>query len=427
MNANDRPTCTRYKVNLLLLLLTAITYLDRVCISRMGGAIRQDLNLSEIQLGMVYSAFAVAYALFEIPGGWLADRYGPRWMLARIVFWWSLMTAVTGLATGFLSLILIRLLFGMGEAGAFPGISRVYSRWLPGMARGRGFGLVLFSGTMAGALTPALVDGLSHHMNGRWVFAACAAPGCVWVAVWAWYFRDHPEQHRGTNEAERRLLHQPAAPATEQGFPWRALISSRNAVVLGLMYFGVLYGWYFYLTWFSQLVDGARLGSDAARPWLIGVPCAGLGCGVFLGGYVTDWLVARTGLKRARQWPGLVGLPLAALLLVLSRSRGLDLNSVWLIGAAAFCSALCVPAAWAVCLDIGRRHAGVVSGSMNMCGNLGGVAIPIVAGYQKATTGTWDTALLSMAGAYVMAAVCWIFIDAERPVFAGAARDKIGV
>ena len=412
----------RYHINVLLLLLTAITYLDRVCISRLGKPIKAELGLDDIQLGMVYSAFAVAYAFFEVPGGWLADRFGARWTLGRIVFWWSLMTMATGLAGGFVSLIVIRLLFGMGEAGAFPGITRVYARWLPGMARGRGFGIVLMSGTMAGAVTPVLVDALSHHMTWRWVFAVCAVPGFLWAGVWLWYYRDRPEDHAGTNAAERRLLEGNAAPVHHEGVPWRVLTGSWRVWALGLMYFGVLYGWYFYLTWFSQLVDGAQLGTAAVRPWLIGVPCAGLGLGVMAGGYVTDALVPRLGLRRARQLPGLLGLPVAAALLYIARSRGLDINTVWLLGSAALCSALCVPCAWAVCLDTGRRHAGVLSGTMNMCGNLGGVAIPIVAGYQKASTGTWDTALLSMAGAYLLAAVCWFFIQADAPVFTDASE-----
>ena len=156
----------------MLLLLAAITYMDRVCISQMAGPIRADLGLDVRGMGLVFSAFSVAYALFEVPSGWLIDRYGPRWMLARIVFWWSLLTAATGLAGGLASLMMIRFLFGIGEAGAFPGVARVYDRWLPGMAHGRGFGIVLMAGTWSG----------HRWRRGRWS-SPLSSCGCKCFAV----------------------------------------------------------------------------------------------------------------------------------------------------------------------------------------------------------------------------------------------------
>src|SRR5438093_6993078 len=133
-------TRARYGVLAFTLALTAVAYLDRVCIATAAPAMKADLQLSDVQMGYVFSAFTLAYALFEVPSGWLADRFGARLMLTRIVIWWSVMTAATGLAGGFASLLAVRLLFGIGEAGTFPGIARAYSRWLPGREHGSGFG-----------------------------------------------------------------------------------------------------------------------------------------------------------------------------------------------------------------------------------------------------------------------------------------------
>ena len=400
----------------MLLLLAAITYMDRVCISQMAGPIRADLGLDVRGMGLVFSAFSVAYALFEVPSGWLIDRYGPRWMLARIVFWWSLLTAATGLAGGLASLMMIRFLFGIGEAGAFPGVARVYDRWLPGMAHGRGFGIVLMAGTWSGFLTQPVVSGLMGHFSWRWVFAACALPGLVWAAVWLWWFRDDPGQHKGVNEAERQMLEVPADRRERRAVPWRKLLGSPNVWLVWVMYFGIIYGWYFYLQWLRQFIDAARIGEEWQRSWLSGVLMLGLGAGVLCGGVLTDVLVPRRGLKWGRRLPGLVGLPVAALCLFLAWSGGAGIGAVWLMTAAAFFSALGAAPAWAVCLDIGREHAGTVSGSMNMFGNLGGALIPIVTGYTRAGTGSWTPALMSMAGCYLLAAVAWGFIDATRRI-----------
>ena len=146
-------TRARYGVLAFALVVTAISYLDRVCISMNTPFMQKDLHLSDVQMGLVFSAFTFAYAVFEIPAGWLADRFGPRLMMARVVLWWSLMTVVTGLVGGFISLLCVQFLFGMGEAGVFPGLSRAFSRWLPESWRGNAFGLAIMTALIGGAIT----------------------------------------------------------------------------------------------------------------------------------------------------------------------------------------------------------------------------------------------------------------------------------
>src|SRR5260221_10232128 len=203
-----RPKASRarYLVVGLMLALIAVAYLDRVCIATAAPAIRKDLGFDEEQMGLVFSAFTLSYALLEMPSGYLADRFGARVSLGRIVVWWSAMTALTGAATGFASLLLVRFLFGMGEAGVFPSMARVYGRWLPSAERGRAFGLAIATGAVAGAGTLKLVAWLLDRISWRLAFAAFGGVGVVWVAVFLLCFRDEPSTHPGVSDAELSLI-----------------------------------------------------------------------------------------------------------------------------------------------------------------------------------------------------------------------------
>ena len=204
--ASPSPTRARYGVLSFTLLLTAIAYLDRVCISTAAPVMKADLGLNDAQMGYVFSAFTFAYALMEIPSGWLADRFGPRLMLTRIVIWWSVMTALTGWAAGFASLFLIRMLFGIGEAGCFPSMSRAFARWLPAREHGRAFGLAVMTGAWGGAATQPLVVWMLGRMDWRHTFPIFGLVGIAWAVAWFWWFRDDPHNHRAVNESELRVI-----------------------------------------------------------------------------------------------------------------------------------------------------------------------------------------------------------------------------
>ena len=213
-------TRARYVVLTLTLLLSAIVYLDRVCISTASLVIKGELALSDSQVGYIFSIYTIAYALFEVPGGWLVDRYGARWMLTRIVVAWSLMTAATGLAWSFSSLFVIRMLFGMGEAGAYPSMAWVYARWLPARDRGRAFGLTVMAGLLGASLTQPLVVALLGRMTWRHIFPLFGAVGLVWAVAWVSWFRDNPASHRRVNEAELRIIGAQSSDAGHAlGFP----------------------------------------------------------------------------------------------------------------------------------------------------------------------------------------------------------------
>ena len=441
----ESPTRARHRVTAFTLALIAIAYLDRVCIATAAPAMKTDLGLSDVQMGFVFSAFTFAYALFEVPSGWLADRFGARITLTRIVLWWSVMTAATGLATGFVSLLFLRLLFGIGEAGTFPATARVYARWLPCGERGRAFGLAIMTGAFGGAATQPLVVALLATMSWRHVFAIFGAVGLTWAFAWWRWFRDDPRDHPGVNHAELRTIGvgasfdaahiRPAAGAADEmatamsettrtwaahgahdRVPWARLAANRTLLALCCMYTGVIYGWYFYLTWLPTYLLRAR-GFDMRQVgWLAALPLLAIGVGVCAGGWISDHLTRRWGARAGRRTPGLIGLPLAAVALVIAVVSPSPMHAALLLAAAAGLAALGVAPAWAVCLEIGGEHAGVVTGAMNMFGNLGGAVSPAVIGIALERWSSWQLPLFSVAALYVVSGLCWLAIDPERRI-----------
>ncbi len=393
----------------------AVAYLDRVCISIAAPSIQSDLGLGDRQMGVVFSAFTLAYALFEVPSGWFADRFGSRLTVTRIVLWWSAMTAATGLSRGFASLVALRWLFGMGEAGVLPSLARAFGRWLPERERGRAFGLTIMAAALGGAITQPLVVWMLQRFSWRGAFPIFGAVGLVYAAAWWWWFRDDPHEHTGVNAAELALIGS-NPPAEHPPVPWSALLRSRNLLALCAMYFGAIYGWYFYLTWLPTYLLRARGFDLASVGWLAALPLLGIATGSLVGGALSDVLTRRFGSRIGLRVPGLVGLPLAALAIGTAVGTSDPRNAAFALAAAAMLAALGVAPAWSVCLAIGGRHAGVVSGAMNMFGNLGGVASPLVVGWSLDSSGDWNVPLYTVAAFYAFAAVCWLGIDPTEPL-----------
>jgi MFS family permease len=405
-----KPTRARRTMLGFALGAMAVAYLDRVCISTAAPAIKADLGLDDAQMGYVFSAFTLAYALFEIPSGWLADRFGARITLTRIVLWWSGMTAATGAATGFASLVTLRWLFGMGEAGVLPSLSRAFSRWLPVRERGSAFGLTLMAAALGGAATQPIVVALLERVSWRHAFPIFGSVGLFFAAAWWWWFRDDPHTHRSVNAAELALIGNDP-PAEHPRVPWGVMLRSRNLRVLCAMYFGAIYGWYFYLTWLPTYLLRGRGFELSAVGWLAALPLLGIATGSLVGGGLTDLLARRYGPRIALRAPGVVGLPLAAAAIVGAVTTQDPQASALYLAAAAGLAALGVAPGWSVCLAIGGRHAGVVSGAMNTFGNLGGVTSPIVVGWCLTLWGSWEAPLYTVAALYVVAALCWLGVD----------------
>ncbi|MBI3492096.1 MAG: MFS transporter, partial [Acidobacteria bacterium] len=252
----------RTRVLAFAFLLAVVTYLDRVCISAAAPFIMDDLHLTVLQMSVVFSAFTLAYSLFEIPSGWLGDVRGPRRVLTRIVLWWSGFTMLTGAARGFQSLVAIRFLFGAGEAGAFPNIARSFSRWFPLRERGRANGVMFLGSRLGGMLSAPIALLLLARWGWRATFVAFGTLGIAWAAAWFAWYRDRPEDHPAMTPEELAWIQQDAAVARGfqprdrgseraalQSTPWSALLRSRNLYAICAMYFAFGYGLYFYFTW----------------------------------------------------------------------------------------------------------------------------------------------------------------------------------
>src|SRR3954469_12650790 len=253
------PTRTRYLTIAFAMVLAIITYIDRVCISQAAPLITHDLGLTKVQMAWAFSVFGWSYALFEVPGGWLADRLGPRRVLMRIVIWWSFFTAATGWVWNFTSLVVTRTLFGAGEAGAFPNMTRIFTTWLPAKERERAQATLWLASRWGGALTPLLVAYILQVITWRRAFELFGVLGVLWAISFYMWFRDDPATHPSVNEAELALMPPARETAAVSGpLPWRLLISKPAVWLLCIQYACLAYGWWFYVTWLPTYLRNAR-------------------------------------------------------------------------------------------------------------------------------------------------------------------------
>jgi MFS family permease len=399
----------RFSLLRFALVLSVITYLDRVAISSAAPAIRGELGLSAVQMGWVFSAFTFAYAAFEVPSGWLGDVIGPRKVLTRIVLWWSGFTAATGLAWNAASLMAARFLFGMGEAGAFPNISRSFARWFPGSERGHAHGVVFMGTRLGGAIAPPFVVFLMSNMGWRRAFFVLGALGIVWCVFWWRWFRDDPAAHPAVDAEELATIRQGLAPGAARRVKWRELLSL-NLVFLCMMYFCMAYTLYFNLTWLPTYLREARGFSTEQAGWIAGCVLFSGAVATYLGGKLTDWLVARRGLRVGRSL-GAVTLPLSGLILVAAARASDPVTAAVMLAATLGVADLCVSACWSMCHDVGGESAGVVTGCMNTFGNIGGAISPLVVGYSVQLWGSWTLPFFITAGVYVAGGVLTLLID----------------
>ena len=422
-----QPTRARHWVIVFAVTLAIITYIDRVCISQSADHIQRDLGFTKEQMSWVFSVFTLAYALFEIPAGWLGDRRGPRGVLMRVVVMWSFFTAATGWAWNLASMIVCRFLFGAGEAGCFPNLTKIFTIWLPWNERVRAQGIMWLSARWGGAFTPLLVFWVMTFLNWRQAFLLFGTVGVVWAVVFYFWFRDHPRDHRSVNAAELALLDGAEVNAVGHGdVPWKRFLRSRSVWLLWLQYFCMSYGWYFYITWLPTYLKEARGLQLAKSAFLSGLPLffGGLAC-LFVG--VLVHRIARwTGsVRHARRIPALLGLVVAASMLVLSARIENATLAMIALGLAGFANDCAMPSGWGACMDVGGKYAGSLSGSMNMMGNLGGaVGSLVVAQILKFTGNNWTICFWVAAGIYLIGAACWLFIDPVTPLDGSQERQQ---
>ena len=413
------PSRARYTTVAFAIALAVITYIDRVCIAQAAPAIQGDLGLTKIQMGWAFSVFAWAYAVFEIPGGWLGDRMGARSVLMRIVVWWSFFTAATGWAWNMTSLIVTRTLFGAGEAGAYPNMTRMFATWLPYRERERAQAILWLSSRWGGAFTPLLVAYILQFMSWRRAFELFGAIGVVWAIVFYLWYRDDPGAHSSVNSAELALM----PPAHERqpvegALPWRLLISKPAVLLLCAQYFCLGYGWWFYVTWLPTYLREARGTSIQMGALLAGLPLLLGGVGCLISAALIPRIARATGsVALARRIIAVIGFVGASASVFVFTTIHDPVQAMLVLGMAGLFNDFVMPAAWAGCMDVGGRYAGTVSGAMNMMASIAGALSPLVIGYLLAWTGqNWTLTFYISSGVYSLGAICWLFLDAHTPM-----------
>ena len=411
------PTRTRYRVAAFLMLLAAVTYLDRVCISVLAPSIAHDLRLTKVQMSFVFSAFAFAYAGLEIVSAWWGERIGPRRVLTRIVIWWSCFTMATGLAWNYGSLLVVRFLFGAGEAGAWPNAALALSRWSPVRERGRIQGFFFAAAHLSGGLTPLLVAGLMSWMSWRGIFATCGSVGFLWAAAWFRWFRDNPREHKAVSAAEAELIESErriSVHAETGARVWRALAASPNVWFLCLAYFSNSYGAYFVMTWLPTYLAEQRGFQKEALSVFSGLPLLLSVFGDISGGAVTDAMTRHLGLRWGRCSVAIAGYAIAGAAMVASVFSDSPAVAASLIALAVAASMFTLSASWATCMDIGGAHTAVVSASMNTTGQIGSILSPMVAAWVVTRFSNWQAPLFIMGGLYFLSAGLWSLVDPRR-------------
>lgn len=444
------PTRVRYSILLLLCVLAMITYLDRAMYGSAKDDMMDAVGQPREDFFLVLVVFQIAYAIFEIPTGWMGDTYGPRKTLLRIVLWWSLFVGLTAFAgmtipglevvvIGFGVLVAMQFLFGMGEAGAFPNISKAIYNWFPENQRGSAKGIIWMAARLLGGLTPfiwvllVVVIGLSWR-QALWLFSGAAV---CWCVVFAWWFRNRPEEHPSVNAAEAALINAGKNHSGRHGgVPWGKILRSKSVWGLCLMYMVTNFNWYFLMYYLPSTLKGQfpQWNTDTGGKLLLGLLAGapllvGMG-GCLVGGLLTDRYIRRTGDRKwGRRIYGMLGYALAGVCYLCAAGTKLyDPDNLWLFAVflmlVGFMNDLIMGPSWAAAQDIGRQYAAIVSGAMNMVGNLGGaLGIYISGKILKAYTvnGSVQTdgyliCLTMFAIVYGLGVGAWLLIDTTKPI-----------
>ena len=405
----------RHKVLTLLFFLSIIVYLDRVCISVTGKRIKEDLGLSNEQFGWVLGAFALSYALFEVPTGIMGDRLGPRKILTRVVLWWSFFTALTGAANGLISLVIIRFLFGAGEAGAYPNSSIVVSKWFPRNETGRAQSFIWAAGRIGGALAPMIVVPIAVAFGWRSSFYVLGLVGVLWVIIWLSWFRNSPTEMRSVSAIElHEIQSDQHTRSTDHHIPWKSFFRNGNIISLMMMFHFFMYGAYFFSAWLPTYLQEGRHFSENDMKLFATLPFALGAIGCFAGGFLSDYLVKKKGLKYGRRSVGMVSMGLSSVIVLMAALTKDNQTAAILLAVGMAFKDFTLPVAFATCIDIGKSRAGLVAGAMNFAGQLGAFFLAIAFGKIVDSTGNYDVPLYFIAIVLFLSSLLWLNINPEQ-------------
>lgn len=424
-----QPTNVRFRVLAFLAAMTFILYLDRVCIAQALPEIQRDLGLGDRETGLVLAAFMIAYGLFEVPTGRLADRYGSRRVLTRIVLWWSAFTALTGLATGLWMLLVVRFLFGAGEAGALPSAVRIVSRWFPPHWRGKAQGIITTAMILGGATAPVVAAAMIAAVGWRLTFVLFGVVGVFWAIPFYWWFRDVPSEHPATNQAERDLARSPDDSKRDEEarkpIPWAAVLGSRNVWLLGLLMTCAAGVFYVFVSWYPKYLQQGLGATPAHSGTLASFVLMGGAFGSIFGGLITDRLfsVARN-VRLARCGVGVIAYSVGACAAFAGASAQSPESSAAWFALTVFCIQTQIPAWWAAVIGISGGHVGSMSGLMNSLGVIGGASSQLYVGFaisamaDRGFSGReqWAPPLYIYGGIMLLGALTWMFVRPEKPI-----------
>ena len=439
--ARRRPSHIRYVVMAFLCLLSFLTYFDRVCIMRAQGDIQRDLHIADAGIkgmGVIFGVFWLAYAIFEIPGGWLGERNGARRTLTRVVLVWSIFTALSGAAVGFWSLLACRFIFGAGEAGAYPNMARVQSRWLPAESQGRASGLLWMIARWGAALSPILFGSFQRAADSatvRTVLRHIAGPianvpgwrlgffmsgflGIAWILLFYPWFRDDPSDKHSVNAAELNLIRSggKARPKPQHDARvWRDLFTSQSLWGLALVYVFGSFGWSFFVSWMPKFLLKVHHITYANSERMSAMPMLCGGIASLLGGSLSDVIIKRMGRKRL----GRALFPVAGHIVAAVAIFGLRYANTTALAVTLMCITMAaydlgLGAKWAAIIDVGGAHAGIAAGFVNMMGNLGGNFLQPIIGAWIFTKFGWGPLFAVYAATYLLSASMWLFIQPDR-------------
>lgn len=415
-DAGQRPAPGRWVILALLFAICVVTYVDRVNISVTARQMMPALGLTDLQMGQIFSAFVVGYALCQIPGGWLGDRWGPRLTLTLAVAWWSVFTGLTAVAptwppAGWFgivgSLLLVRFLVGVGEAAALPNFNRTIANWLGPHERGLGIGIAIGGLGVGSALTPPATAWIMVNYGWQMAFWLASLLGLFIAGIWFVLARDRPGRSQ-QDDAEV-----PGSPPVRSAVPWASLLRTPTVWWLVLSYTCLGYVAYIYLSWFYLYLVNVRGVSLLAGGFYAAAPFVTIAVSCPLGGWLTDRAVEQWGVTRGRAAVGATGMLLSGLTIAAGALATAPLLALLLLSLGAGFLYLTVGAYWTCTVDLSKTHAGTLSGLMNTGANIGGSLSPTLTPWLAEQIG-WSTALSVAAGVALIGGSLWLRIRPEE-------------
>jgi len=428
---SEKPTKIRWIMVALLLAISTVTFIDRVNISIAGKGLMSEYNLDSVTMGTIFSAFVLGYALFQIPGGWFGDKYGPRRLLTFVVIWWSIFTVLTAVAGDWFlvpmigivgSFMTVRFLVGVGEAAAYPNFNRTIANWMAPTERALGVGIANAGLGVGAAIAPPFVAWIMVTYGWRESFYVTGVIGVAVVAVWYWYATDRPDQHKLVNAAELAIIRgeeqsMPLAQtaATAPSISWQKILASGQVWLIVSAY--TLYGYiiYVYLSWFYLYLVNVKNFSILKGAMYSTLPFLAMAIMAPIGGYISDRMIQRYSRKIARRAVAITGLVLCTIFIFLGAKAAEPITAIILLSFGAGFLYFTSGVFWSSCTDIAKAQTGTVSGMMNMGANIGGTISPIATPYLAKAYG-WDAAIQVAALCAFVAAALWLFINTEKKI-----------